>query len=77
MDKIVTLHSESEHLLQGSQSDDNVMTVSQLVSKSSEMFEQLSDELETYHDAIWRDACSQLLDVECNRRQAVNNLKRP
>ena len=32
--------------------------------------------METYHDAIWRDACSQLLDVECNLRQAVNNLKK-
>ena len=69
---VTTLHTESEHLLQCSQSDN--VNSSLLVSGSSPLFEWLIDGFENSHDAIWRDACSELFDTVCNLRKVVDNL---
>ena len=50
------------------------MNSSLLVSGSSPLFEWLIDGFENSHDAIWRDACSELFDTVCNLRKVVDNL---
>ena len=58
MDTLTDLHSESETLFQNSLSDN--VDFSELVSRSSPMFDWLTSEFEDQEDAIWRDACSEL-----------------